>query len=90
MSEWWKMPHRYTNAQRVRDWQFVYATPEGRRAISQLFVDCCLFRSTHDPDPHIAAFNEGRRAVALDIVSALEISPTAYRDVTEAIKELNE
>lgn len=78
---------RYTKAQRAQDWKFVYATPEGRRAISSLFTECGLFASTHDPDPNVASFNEGRRAVACDIVQALEVSPDAYKRVSEAMQE---
>lgn len=82
---------KYTAAQRARDWQFVFASQEGRRAIADLFKACGLFGPSIVPgdriDPLVMAFNEGRRNVALDIVQALHVAPEEFRQIAEAMKE---
>ena len=78
----------YTKAQNARDWQFIWATPEGQRAISALLASNGFFSSTIDPNPTTMAFNEGRRNVALDIVQMLAIPPNEFKVLTEAVQEL--
>lgn len=77
----------YTPGQRSRDWRFIWATPEGRRAIADLLGRCGLFLPIYDDRPERLAFNEGRRNVALDIVQALSITPDQWKTLLEAMQE---
>jgi len=77
----------YTKAQQSRDWLFIFETAEGRRALSALFRENMLFGTTFDPESGKAAFNEGRRAVACDIVQSLSISPGDFDKIAQAMKE---
>ncbi len=79
----------YDKEQQSRDWRFIFDTAEGHRALGNLFHECGVFMPVFDESPHIHAFNEGRRNVALDIIQALEVAPGEFRRISEAIKELN-
>lgn len=78
----------YTKSQEARDWRFIWATPEGHRALASLLSGCGLFKPILGADPQITAFNEGRRNVALDIVQFLSLKPEQFADIASAMQEL--
>ena len=83
----------YSAAQKAKDWKFIYATAEGRRAIADLLASNGVFKPmmAADPsNPYITAFNEGRRNVALDVIKYLKVTPRDLDDVASAMTEVDD
>ena len=66
-------------AQLSRDAKFVNGTPEGERLLEYLFTFCHVYQNSFDPDPYKAAFNEGQRSVALELISLIVNKPSAFK-----------
>lgn len=49
----------------IDDIQFVMGSEQGRRVIWSLLEKCQVFGACFNVDPHITAFNEGQRNLAL-------------------------
>lgn len=66
-----------------QDYQTVFRSEAGGRVLRDLMLRSCIWEQTFDPNPHVAAFNEGRRAVVLGIMDMarkkMEL-PTEYAD----------
>lgn len=75
------MPKR-TKEQMSRDIRIVSGTPEGERLLGELYEKNFVFTSTFDPNPTVAAFNEGRRAAALDFIALLVNAPERFKPDT--------
>jgi len=87
---------KYTPQQRAKDWSFIWATPEGKRAIADFYsANCMLAGIFHQPgadpatplDPIKGWLMEGRRNAALDIVQALGVTSHEIDKMVEAMKE---
>jgi hypothetical protein len=58
----------------VADFQRVFDSPEGKNVLAYLMKTADFMRTTYVPnDPYGTAFNEGRRAIVIDIVNRLKI-----------------
>ena len=55
------------NEQAQRAYQIVFGSPDGRIVLGDLISECFGRKSEFDPDPHIHAFNAGKRAVLMRI-----------------------
>ena len=66
-----------------QDYQTVFRSEAGERVLRNLMQRSCIWEQTFDPNPYVAAFNEGRRAVVLGIMDMarkkMEL-PTEYTD----------
>jgi hypothetical protein len=49
----------------LNDLRKILQTPEGRRVIWRILSQAEVFKQTFNPDPHWAAFNEGKRRIGL-------------------------
>ena len=66
-----------------QDYQTVFRSEAGERVLRDLMLRSCIWEQTFDPNPHVAAFNEGRRAVVLGIMDLARKKmehPTEYTD----------
>ncbi len=72
--------------QLARDARFLAGSPEGERVFGDLFDKNFIFTSTFDPNPNIAAFNEGRRAAMLDVISLIVNEPERFK--AESLRRL--
>jgi len=62
----------------ANDWKRQLSTSEGRRFVWRLLGDCGVFRSSFTGNSE-TFFNEGRRSVGLNILTAIEAhTPEAY------------
>ncbi len=74
---------RYSDADRYRDFRRVFlATPEGRRCLYQIFEWAHLFHSCVVPgDPYMSHFQDGERAIGLNILAVLNAEPDAESEL---------
>lgn len=73
--------------QLIRDYQGAFDTPEGKRVLENLSIECLECLSTFVPSSQFStAFNEGKRYVILYIRGVLAKDPNVVRQ-TETIKE---
>jgi len=57
-----------------QDYLTVFESPEGKNILHDLFRECGVFKTSQDErNPHITAFNEGRRSIGLLIQSRLRM-----------------
>ncbi len=55
-----------------RAYQTVFSTPEGELVLYDLMTRCGVLETSQvNGDPHMVAFREGRRSVALDLINAM-------------------
>jgi hypothetical protein len=52
---------------RGTEYRATFASPAGQRVLADLMRFCLMNQDTHDPDPHQAAYNNGKRRVGLRI-----------------------
>ncbi|ECF1703347.1 hypothetical protein E1B77_20810 [Salmonella enterica subsp. enterica] len=68
----------------AEDIRHVLSTDKGRRVIWWLLEKGCVFSSTFNADPHIAAFSEGQRNLALAVFSrVMAACPEHYLQMAE-------
>ncbi|KKL15803.1 hypothetical protein LCGC14_2501920 [marine sediment metagenome] len=73
--------------QLIMDTQGTFGTPEGKRVLEKLSLECLEEVSTFVPNNQYGtAFNEGKRYVILYIRGILESDPNKVKQ-TETIKE---
>ena len=61
------------------DWCWLMEDVRGRRVLWDVLGKCAVFATTFNPDQAAMNFNEGRRAVGLDLLNAaLEANREAY------------
>ena len=77
----------YADEARTRDYRTVFGTPEGERVLADLIDLNGLLRPTFNADAQVAAFNEGRRNVVLDILRFLNVTPEQVRDLAANMGE---
>jgi hypothetical protein len=69
---------------RHQDYIRTFESETGKRVIADLMKRHFVFGSTQvQGDSHESAFNEGRRAVILDIMSAIGTAPEEAQDILE-------
>lgn len=65
----------------------IMSTAPGRAWLWDTLSTCSIFVTTHNPDPYIASFNEGRRSVGLALLADIMVHcPDLY---IEAMREAN-
>lgn len=65
----------------------IMSTAPGRAWLWDTLSTCSIFITTHNPDPYIASFNEGRRSVGLALLADIMVHcPDLY---IEAMREAN-
>ena len=71
----------------------LFDSPAGREVLADLFARCGLMRTSMTMgEPHMTAFNEGRRSVGLDIIqlmswSEMELLELGRQQVNQVLKE---
>lgn len=65
--------------QLARDARIISGTPEGERLFGFIFKFGHVYTNSFNPDPHVAAFNEGQRSVALELISLLYNEPDRFK-----------
>lgn len=60
--------------QRRADYRAVFAGEAGRRVLADLYSFCLMDQPSFAADPHVTAFNEGRRRVFLRLAALLRMS----------------
>lgn len=67
----------YSDAERYRDFRRVFlGTPAGRRCLYQIFEWTHVFHTSVVPgDPYMSHFQDGERAIGLQILSVLNAEP---------------
>lgn len=61
-----------------KDIEWLMSNHSGRRLVRMLLGEAGIWRSTFSPEPHYAAFNEGRRAMGLRIFDLVSDSPNFH------------
>lgn len=63
----------------------VFGSPDGALVLNDLVAKNGLLRTSVEPgDPHMTAFNEGRRAAALDLLNKLRWTPARIVELAGA------
>jgi hypothetical protein len=65
----------------------IMSTAPGRAWLWDTLSTCSIFITTHNPDPYIASFNEGRRSVGLALLA--DIMAHCPDQYIEAMREAN-
>lgn len=71
-----RIGHRYTEADRKRDFQATFSTLAGRRVLWQIFDWTHMFRPISTADPHETYRRDGERNIGLRILAAMNAEPT--------------
>lgn len=61
----------------IEDYQEVFRTPAGQRVLADILRRNRVIDDTFDPVPTVAAYHEGRRRAALEIVELINDDPDA-------------
>ena len=61
----------YDSFDRYRDFRAVFESEAGRRVLAQIMEWCLMWRSTAAPEPHDTYYNEGKRAIGLQIMKVM-------------------
>lgn len=78
-------------ARELNDLRRVMATAEGRRVVWWVLELGGAFRSVFDPNPHVMAFNEGGRNLALRMLHRIESAcPERLAQMMADAKKLRE
>lgn len=73
---------------RRQDYRRVFGGEPGQRVLRDLMRRHFVLSSTQIPgDSHESAFNEGRRAVVLDVLAALRADEEQLRQLNEGISD---
>lgn len=73
---------------RRQDYRMIFGGEQGKRVLADLMRRHFVLRSTQIAgDSHETAFNEGRRAVVLDIMQAVGEKEDKLREITEGNME---
>jgi hypothetical protein len=54
-----------------QDYREVFSGEAGERVLRDLMVNYWIYKGLLEPDPHKTAFNEGQRAVVVDILERI-------------------
>ncbi len=66
----------YSAADRYVDFAQLFATPQGRRVLSQILIRCQLWERSHTlGDSHATAHKEGMRDVGLWLMETINMEP---------------
>jgi len=78
----------YTDADRYRDFRRVFlGTDAGRRCLYQIFEWAHVFHTSVVPgDPYMSHFQDGERAIGLQILSVLNAEPGAEPGLTAELE----
>ena len=79
---------------RRHNYAICFGSPEGRAVLADLAKFCNANQPTFDPNPHVAAYNEGLRRVYLRIKSISGMSDAAIEtliaDQAAALRKIGE
>jgi len=70
-----KQEKKETVMMRHADYYDVFTTDKGRLVLSDILERAHIFKSTFNGNPHEAAFMEGERSLALQILAILDFKP---------------
>ena len=59
--------------------QAVFSVPEAKLVLAHLYENCHGGKSSFDPNPFVAAHNEGRRVIWLDIMKNSDVEESEMR-----------
>lgn len=78
-------------AERASSWQALAAHRAGRMFLWDVLSRCGLFRQSFDGNGQVAAFAEGRRSVALELLDEMAgHAPAAFEAMLREQRELSE
>jgi hypothetical protein len=72
-----KQNRRRERALLIEDYQEVFRTQAGQRVLADILRRNRVIDDTFDPAPTVAAYHEGRRRAALEIVELINDDPDA-------------
>lgn len=85
-SIFWRNADRRNEKARQRERQLLagdyaetFGRPEGQRVLAHILRRCGVFDTTFDANPTVAAFQEGRRRAALEILEMVNADPAAWQ-----------
>ncbi len=82
-----RIGHRYTEADRKRDFQATFSTLAGRRVLWQIFEWTHMFRPISTADPHETYRRDGERNIGLRILATMNAEPTDRPSAARNSKE---
>ena len=72
----------------VLSYKRFFDSPDGERILYDLIKSSRMLHTTHDDNPHVAAFNEGRRALVCQIITTAGMDERKYIDFLANMQKL--